>query len=668
MSSGNGISNRGRRIGLCTCAALALATLPAGMFPIEWLAALLLPAAIVVLLRRAPLNDLELGALGLVLQSGALFVAVRYAGPLDRLAALGASLLPPLVFLVLRAEPLDVMRGLFLAFCVLLIGTILGEPSTLVVLAFLAVAAATLQADVAASAAEDRASARTGRAPWASRVPAAAGVVTACLLACIVTFHAIGAIPAPTAGRPAWREPTPSARSAIGLSSDFEFGNAPGAWLSLRADALVQVASADGRAVPADLYLRCAHFDTAGLDRWGTRRTRMSVLQPDERGHRRIGPRLPLPIRTMRIELLDPQTPFAFVPPGAFRITGAPMLLGDQLAAAFRFPIPPRQAIAYDVAFHPIHSDRVGELPDERLAGLTEIGSSLRPWRALFEEILSRPRVRREVEPMQVAAAIAAELHAQCSYAMREPKGPHAHSILNFLDGEREGFCMHFASVTAICLRLAGIPARIAVGLFGGDRSEDEPGVRVYGSRHAHAWVEVPFAGLGWIVFDPTPAAARENLRDFVQASAPEAGAGGGPAPVVVDSPRFALGSLADVWQWIVALAAAILLLGVRWRRSERVTSGPIPVTGDARSARKLLQRLLAQLAAEGHPRLPGETIERYVARLRARGIGGAAPTIGEDGSTAVRMLADAFAAYQEIRFGGRPFDAVRRQRLTGGR
>jgi hypothetical protein len=54
----------------------------------------------------------------------------------------------------------------------------------------------------------------------------------------------------------------------------------------------------------------------------------------------------------------------------------------------------------------------------------------------------------------------------------------------------------------AVMLRMLGIPARVAVGFTSGTRDE---GRWIVTDRDAHAWVEVWFAGHGWVPFDPTP-------------------------------------------------------------------------------------------------------------------------------------------------------------------
>jgi transglutaminase-like putative cysteine protease len=71
-----------------------------------------------------------------------------------------------------------------------------------------------------------------------------------------------------------------------------------------------------------------------------------------------------------------------------------------------------------------------------------------------------------------------------------------------FVKKTRAGYCQHFAGAMALMLRLVGVPARVAVGFTSGTRDRD---AWVVTDHDAHAWVEVWFAGEGWVPFDPTP-------------------------------------------------------------------------------------------------------------------------------------------------------------------
>jgi transglutaminase-like putative cysteine protease len=74
--------------------------------------------------------------------------------------------------------------------------------------------------------------------------------------------------------------------------------------------------------------------------------------------------------------------------------------------------------------------------------------------------------------------------------------------LVDFVESTRAGYCQHYAGAMALMLRTLGIPARVAVGFTAGTW---RAGVWTVTDRQAHAWVEVWFAGYGWLTFDPTP-------------------------------------------------------------------------------------------------------------------------------------------------------------------
>ena len=80
-------------------------------------------------------------------------------------------------------------------------------------------------------------------------------------------------------------------------------------------------------------------------------------------------------------------------------------------------------------------------------------------------------------------------------------------SIEDFVFRVNRGYCEQFASTFAALARSIGIPARVAVGFTWGDWDEERQEFVVRGT-HAHAWPEVYFAGVGWVVLDPTPGRA----------------------------------------------------------------------------------------------------------------------------------------------------------------
>jgi transglutaminase-like putative cysteine protease len=89
-------------------------------------------------------------------------------------------------------------------------------------------------------------------------------------------------------------------------------------------------------------------------------------------------------------------------------------------------------------------------------------------------------------------------------YDDQVPPGHGVNDILNFLTNTKAGYCEQFAGSMAVLLRAIGIPARVAVGFTAGSYDSGR-GVYKVMTKDAHAWVEVPFPGKGWLAFEPTP-------------------------------------------------------------------------------------------------------------------------------------------------------------------
>jgi len=90
--------------------------------------------------------------------------------------------------------------------------------------------------------------------------------------------------------------------------------------------------------------------------------------------------------------------------------------------------------------------------------------------------------------------------------------------------GGRTGYCEQFASAMAIMARELRIPARVAVGFLSGDR--EGPDTYVFSSHDLHAWPELYFEGVGWVMFEPTP---------------------GGPGSVDSHKPAYTMGDVSNL-------------------------------------------------------------------------------------------------------------------------
>jgi Ca2+/Na+ antiporter len=94
-------------------------------------------------------------------------------------------------------------------------------------------------------------------------------------------------------------------------------------------------------------------------------------------------------------------------------------------------------------------------------------------------------------------------------YSLKPGIAPDGDQLGWFLFQSKKGYCSYYAFAMTLLLRSLGIPARLAAGLFI-DLSTNTFDYYPVRADMAHAWVEVPFPGQGWIEFDPTS----ENLAE----------------------------------------------------------------------------------------------------------------------------------------------------------
>jgi transglutaminase-like putative cysteine protease len=89
------------------------------------------------------------------------------------------------------------------------------------------------------------------------------------------------------------------------------------------------------------------------------------------------------------------------------------------------------------------------------------------------------------------------------TYSLQTTAGDSGSDLVDFLDN-RTGYCQQYAAAMAVMLRMAGVPARVVLGYA---HAAAKSGSFTITTADAHAWVEAYFGGVGWVPFDPTPAA-----------------------------------------------------------------------------------------------------------------------------------------------------------------
>jgi len=214
------------------------------------------------------------------------------------------------------------------------------------------------------------------------------------------------------------------------------------------------------------------------------------------------------------------------------------------------------------------------------------------------------------------------------------PQAPNTDAIDQFLFVDRRGICEQYVSALVVMLRSLGIPARLVVGYGAGDYNPFT-GYYEVRARHAHAWAEVYFPGLGWMPFDPTPGWTGEPQTGVVHTwlfseafnlSLPDL-----PLGQVARLGFRALGTVLPLLVWASVALAVLLGLWRTWQRwrAWRAARPPVYHTDSQRRAvftayRRLLRRLKLRRApwqtarelAQAHPQSPAlaqaaELVER---------------------------------------------------------
>ncbi len=256
-------------------------------------------------------------------------------------------------------------------------------------------------------------------------------------------------------------------------------------------------------------------------------------------------------------------------------------------------------------------------------------------------------RLRDQAETQEDLVQSVLAYLGQDDFGYTEQPPREAYTLEGFLFDAKLGYCQQFSGSMALLLRMAGVPARVVTGFTSGSLDSN---TREYVVRDldAHSWVEVWYAGIGWVTFDPTPAAAPPRAQ-------PDEARGGGPGGAASAPPSLGGDRPADPgrrglaaeggtpWGWIaagvvggLALAFALVLL---WRARRRRAH-----TTPAASGLAELERALRRTRQQPGPATTLQALERRFAPRSPAAAG------------YVRALS-------QLRYGGRPLTPTPAQR-----
>ncbi len=243
-------------------------------------------------------------------------------------------------------------------------------------------------------------------------------------------------------------------------------------------------------------------------------------------------------------------------------------------------------------------------------------------YKALAKEILKAVPADLAEDGMLKAWAIRDYLSKEGIYSLRSKHASASDPTGHFLFGDKTGYCVHFAHAAVYLMRAAGVPSRVATGYAIEESARQGGSAVLIASGSAHAWPEVYFEDVGWVVvdvqpertLDPPPAHADADLQRLLG----ELARGIKPLPPDGSAPRMAIMAwLREIGWWLArgGLASAVALLALLylvklWRRaSPMFASGP-------RRTRVAYRAELDRLSEVGVLRSKGESPEAFADRV----------------------------------------------------
>lgn len=119
-----------------------------------------------------------------------------------------------------------------------------------------------------------------------------------------------------------------------------------------------------------------------------------------------------------------------------------------------------------------------------------------------------KPRDSSPSAISETVIAVIDSLADNCRYTLTPSSSDSSDAIEAFLFGAREGYCVQFATASALLLRKIGIPTRYAEGYIASklvkSKNSDIYSCDVK-DEAAHAWIEVYIKPFGWLQYETTP-------------------------------------------------------------------------------------------------------------------------------------------------------------------
>ena len=240
-------------------------------------------------------------------------------------------------------------------------------------------------------------------------------------------------------------------------------------------------------------------------------------------------------------------------------------------------------------------------------------------YRELAESLIANLRPEYADDPFANAWAIKTYLDENGIYSLKNEHAYEADPAASFLFGDLTGYCMHFSFAATYLYRSIGIPARVGIGYSVPASNRAGGSSLLVQAVHGHAWPEIYFKDIGWVIVDPAPQQTLVDMSTDPQNELQQL-----LGDMLRDDASFAdfmaeqqsgLIDIQTLLNLVYGLVLAALALGycVRAYRFAAPT-----IFGPEQQYRLAYRAALDQLAAVGVTRHYGESREQFAARAAA--------------------------------------------------
>ena len=123
----------------------------------------------------------------------------------------------------------------------------------------------------------------------------------------------------------------------------------------------------------------------------------------------------------------------------------------------------------------------------------------------LAESLIADLKPEFADDPFARAWSVKTYLDENGIYSLKNEHAYETDPAGSFLFGDLTGYCMHFSFAATYMFRSLGIPARVGIGYSVPASNRAGGSSLLVQAVHGHAWPEIYFRDIGWVIVDPAP-------------------------------------------------------------------------------------------------------------------------------------------------------------------